>query len=64
MADGMYSRITQAVNEAEHSNMGRKFKQCTNKINESMKLLRKAADGLTRIGQQMEKIAYIVQEIE
>ena len=64
MADGMYSKLTQAVSEAEHSNMGRRFKKCTSDIKDALQLLRKAADDMTKIGQNLEKIGFIVKEME
>ena len=64
MADGMYGRLTQAVSQAESSNMGRKFKKCTSDIRRSLQLVRKSIDDLCKVGQKLEKIAYIVREME
>ncbi len=64
MVDGMCNRLEQAVSDAERSNAGRRFKKCTQTIRDVVKKMRASAQDLARIGQTMERLEYIIRELD
>lgn len=64
MVHGMCDRLEQAVSDAERSNSGGRFKKCTRNISEVVKKMRTSAQDLARIGQTMERLEYIIRELD
>ena len=58
------NQLDQAVKDAGSSNSGGRFKKCTNRISESVKKMRDAAEDLARVGQTMERLEYIIRNMD
>lgn len=64
MVDEMGNILEHAVEEAKRYNSGKRFDKCTRNISDVVKKLRISAQDLTRIGQTLEKLEYIIRELD
>ena len=64
MVDTICSRISSAMSEAGRSNSNPKFKKCVAKSEEVVKQMRQSAQELARIGRTLERLEYIIREVE
>lgn len=64
MVDSICSRISAAMLDAGHSNSNPKFKKCVSKSEAVIKQMRQSAQELAKIGRTLERLEYIVRELE
>lgn len=57
-------KIEQAINEAKRQNKSPKFNKCCNKVEESVRKMRKTTVELVRIGQTLQAISEVLLKFE
>lgn len=62
--DEICSRISLAMLEAARTNKNPKFSKCVAKSEEVVKKMRQSAQELVRIGRTLERLEYIIRELE